>query len=176
MDTTTILSLQEALTANGADNILITYADGTSKRIQLSNLVSGIAVGWAEGLKDPENNEVLASVAYEHLLNEEIHFKQPEWVNVTYLNGWTTYSNYTPVSYQKQGQIVFMRGLGDPGTANIICNLPEGYRPEADIEFIPVIGVGEVPIIARIQSNGNVSLVGYEGVGWVSMSLSFLVA
>jgi len=81
-----------------------------------------------------------------------------DWVAPTLLNSWVDAGGSLAVAgYRLKGGIVYGKGTVDTGTATggtVIYTLPEGYRPEEDLEFVNISNgaVGQFDI----QSDGDV--------------------
>src|SRR5262245_56448745 len=97
------------------------------------------------------------------------------WTAPSFTNSWTNFGgSWAPVGYRlDESGIVHLHGIMVPGSfASAAFSLPVGYRPEADLTFVVVVGeptsFGRVNIIA---SPGAVTpIVGFSGTGcWFSL-------
>lgn len=84
---------------------------------------------------------------------------EPGWTNITYMNGFTTYSGYAPLSYRKVGDLVFLRGGVVPGPVNTpMGQLPPTVRPQYNVEVITYGYGGDIQFAQLVIAlNGNIS-------------------
>jgi hypothetical protein len=64
-----------------------------------------------------------------------------EWKTPYLLNDWQRYSTgYPSARYRKDGMgNVYLGGMvkgGTPGSTSVICELPDGFRPDAKLQFV----------------------------------------
>jgi hypothetical protein len=98
-----------------------------------------------------------------------------DWTNMTFVNGWSNYSdNYSLGQYKKIGNQVFLRGFITGGTSDLVTTLPEGFRPIRGV-YDTFVKDNTTFGTAIVSSNGNVSLWGYDPNGWNSFNFSFFI-
>ncbi len=90
----------------------------------------------------------------------------PDWTDLPYGTGWTTFSGAFPAAQYLKDSLGFvhLRGLvkRTSGSAMLIGTLPEGYRPSiADVYVVHASTNGSVFQEGRVDiaSNGQVTLV-----------------
>jgi hypothetical protein len=70
------------------------------------------------------------------------------------------FPNAQPVQYMKRDGIVYLRGSvhkrSDLNRFDVFGTLPQGYRPENDLEFLQSSGFGMA--VVKIRRGGNVEL------------------
>ena len=72
-------------------------------------------------------------------------------------SGWTNYSSTTPSVrfYKDPFGVVHLSGVGASASSSAIFFLPEGYRPDAQLN-LPAVGNSGVTAYIDIQANGQV--------------------
>lgn len=97
------------------------------------------------------------------------------WRNVTFLNSWTNW-NADGVHYRREGnQTVRLQGLakGSSKTANVIFNLPVGFRPAYALFFGTI--ASDLWGAVVINTNGDVQF--YQGTAtWIALDNVTFVA
>lgn len=111
------------------------------------------------------------------------HKSFQSWTDVTFLNGWvnlsltSTADAWRNVQYMKDDYgIVHLRGMamGTAKTANVVFNLPAGFRPLAD-QLFPTVrwdASGGVAGTLVVKPNGDVEASGAVA-NWHSIAASF---
>jgi len=90
----------------------------------------------------------------------------PTWRSFPFAEGFInqrdagSYPNAQPVQYMKQDGIVYLRGSvhkrSDLNRFDVFGTLPQGYRPENDLEFLQPSGFGMA--VVMIRRGGNVEI------------------
>ena len=157
-----------------------------------STLTSGTFT--LEVLSMGEHNQVMQRLTqchrYKPTVFERIYYETPNWT------GWSEwYGDWHPavitgtfepynsnngvdiVRYRKNGQVVNVRGIIKPTVTipvsaadeyHIICNLPEGYRPDSTVYTI-CQGSGPCTWLLRVEPNGDVLMARYrDGTGFIA--------
>lgn len=97
------------------------------------------------------------------------------WTSLSFGTNWSDFGSTEQVcEYKKHGDLIFLRGLATSGasawsTYTIICTLPAGYRPAANLSFA---SVGSINAFIRvvIRTDGTVRWqAGGAGSGWISL-------
>lgn len=81
------------------------------------------------------------------------------WIDIAYMNGFSTYPGYAPLSYKKIGNLVFLRGGVIPQGTNVVMGvLPVAVRPQYNVE-VPTYGYGGDIAFYQfvVANNGNLS-------------------
>ena len=118
--------------------------------------------------------------------NVPIEYYPPDgdWRNMSYSNGWSTYSGYAPARCRKTSAgIVMVEGLvkraaGAPTAGMTICTLPAGRRPSNDVPAYPIIALGEGATVQRLDVYPDGTIVWAAGnaaqaASFVSLQFSF---
>lgn len=117
--------------------------------------------------------EVTAITPSGNVLYDPIAYEIPLWTNCPLENGWVNYggSHATAQFYKSPSNIVTLKGLVRYGTTTNgtrICQLPEGYRPDAQLIMQVAESGGPVGRI-DIRTDGGIYAVSVDA-NWTNLS------
>ena len=106
---------------------------------------------------------------------DNMNYSDSGWIDATYQNGWTTFSNsFSEARYRKFGSVVYIDGLVRSGTiGQAVFTLPPGFRPtKAQLKAAETSN----NVNGRLDIYTNGQVVAISGSNdWFSINCSFAI-
>lgn len=125
-------------------------------------------------INQPVTRTIISTTDFGIPVAQFINFWTPTpWTPITLMNGFSNQAGWTPASYRKIGDIVYMRAtLAGTGSASVTAwVLPVGFRPPypAELPCVGYNGSTRIAIDCIVYTNGNVQ---FDPVPSGSMGIS----
>lgn len=145
-----------------AIDLTATFGAGKEPTLaEMDRLMARFPNSWFDGVKPIQTIETL--------YQEKANKVQEAWITPTLINGWTQNTGATTTYMKDEMGFVHFKGAIRGGTNDTSAfQLPVGYRPLQQGEYIVSAGAYSVVAMVRVDTAGNVKITG-TNVNWVSL-------